>query len=50
MFAFRDELKALAMPAAVLVMAGIAASVSQRFSMILGNFGVFGPYTVLEAR
>src|SRR5579859_2118292 len=47
MFAFRDELKALLMPAAVLVMAGIAAVISQRFSTTLGNFGVFGPYTVL---
>lgn len=35
------------MPAAVLVMAGIAASIGQRFSALLGNFGVFGPYTVL---
>ena len=35
------------MPAAVLVTAGIAASISQRFSALLGNFGVFGPYTVL---
>jgi diguanylate cyclase (GGDEF)-like protein len=47
MFAFRDELKALAMPAAVLLVTGIAASISQRFSTTLGNFGVFGPYTVL---
>jgi diguanylate cyclase (GGDEF)-like protein len=47
MIAFRDELKAVAMPAAVLVMAGIAASISQKFSTTLGNFGVFGPYTVL---
>jgi len=47
MFAFRDELKALAMPAAVLVMAGVAAAISQKSSTTLGNFGVFGPFTVL---
>ncbi len=47
MIVFRDEWKAFAMPAAVLVMAGIAASISQRFSTTLGNFGVFGPYAVL---
>ncbi|MBC8007280.1 MAG: GGDEF domain-containing protein [Prolixibacteraceae bacterium] len=43
----RDELNAIALPAAVLVMAGIAASISQKFSTTLGNFGVFGPYAVL---
>ena len=47
MTAFREELKAVAIPAAVLVIAGIAASISHRFSTTLGNFGVFGPYTVL---
>ena len=47
MNALRDELRAIAVPLAILVMAGIAASVSHRFSSTLGNFGVFGPYTVL---
>lgn len=47
MIEFRDELKALAVPVAVLVMAGIAASVSHRFSSSLGSFGEFGPYAVL---
>jgi diguanylate cyclase (GGDEF)-like protein len=47
MVVFRDELKALAMPIAVLGVAAIAASVSHRFSSSLGLFGVFGPYTVL---
>src|SRR5258706_8031062 len=47
MIAFRDELQALAIPAAVLVIAGIAVWISQQFSSTLGNFGVFGPYTVL---
>ena len=47
MIVSRDELKAVALPAAVLVMAGIAASISQQFSTTLGNFGVFGPYAVL---
>ena len=47
MIAYRDELKAVAMPAAVLAIAGIAASISQQFSTTLGNFGVFGPYAVL---
>jgi diguanylate cyclase (GGDEF)-like protein len=47
MIAFRDELKAVAVPAAVLVIAGVAASISQQYSTTLGNFGVFGPYTVL---
>ena len=47
MIVFRDELKAVAMPAAVLVMAGVAASVSQKFPTTLGNFGEFGPFAVL---
>jgi diguanylate cyclase (GGDEF)-like protein len=47
MIAFRDELKAVAMPAAVLVIAGIAASISQHFSATLASFGVFGPFSVL---
>ena len=47
MTAFREELKAVAIPAAVLVIAGIAASISHRFSTTLGNFGEFGPYAVL---
>ena len=47
MIVFRDELKAVAIPAAVLVIAGIAASISQKFPTTLGNFGVFGPYAVL---
>ena len=47
MIVFRDELKAVAIPAAVLVIAGIAASISQNFPTTLGNFGVFGPYAVL---
>ena len=47
MIAFREELKAVAIPAAVLVIAGIAVFISQKFSTSLGNFGVFGPYTVL---
>ncbi len=47
MIVSRDELKAVAIPVAVLVMAGVAASISQQFSTTLGDFGVFGPYTVL---
>ena len=47
MGSFRDELRAVAIPAAVLVIATLAAIVSHRFSTTLGNFGVFGPYTVL---
>ena len=47
MTAFREELKAVAVPAAVLVIAGIAASISHRFPTTLGNFGEFGPYAVL---
>jgi diguanylate cyclase (GGDEF)-like protein len=47
MTAFREELKAVAIPAAVLVIAGIAASISHRFPTTLGNFGEFGPYAVL---
>ena len=47
MIAFRDELKAVAMPATVLLVSGIAAAASHRFSSSLGMFGVFGPYTVL---
>ena len=35
------------MPVAVLVFAGVAASISQHFSTALGNFGIFGPYAVL---
>jgi diguanylate cyclase (GGDEF)-like protein len=44
---YRDELKAVAAPAAVLLLAGIAALVSQRWSASLGNFGVYAPYAVL---
>jgi hypothetical protein len=44
---FRDELRAVALPAAVLIIAGIAALISQNLSSTLGNFGVFGPYTIL---
>jgi diguanylate cyclase (GGDEF)-like protein len=47
MIAFRDELRAIAMPVAVLVMAGIAAAASHRFATSLGGFGVFGPFAVL---
>jgi diguanylate cyclase (GGDEF)-like protein len=47
MVLYRDELKALAMPIAVLAVAAIATSISHRFSSSLGLFGVFGPYTVL---
>jgi diguanylate cyclase (GGDEF)-like protein len=47
MIVFRDELKAIAMPLAVLVIAGIAASISHRLSSSLGNFEEFGPYAVL---
>jgi diguanylate cyclase (GGDEF)-like protein len=47
MIAFRDELKSVAVPVAILVIAGIAASISHRFTSSLGAFGVFGPYTVL---
>ncbi len=47
MIAFRDELKAVAIPAAVLVVATVGASVSQKFPTTLGNFGIFGPYAVL---
>ncbi len=35
------------MPATVLLVSGIAAVASHRFSSSLGMFGVFGPYTVL---
>jgi diguanylate cyclase (GGDEF)-like protein len=47
MIAYRDELKAAALPAFVLVTVGIVAVVSQKFSVTLGNFGVYGPYAVL---
>ena len=47
MIVFRDELKAVAIPAAVLVVAGVAALVSEKFPTTLGNFGVFGPIAVL---
>jgi diguanylate cyclase (GGDEF)-like protein len=47
MIVFRDELKAIAVPVAILVIASIAASISHRFTSSLGAFGVFGPYTVL---
>jgi diguanylate cyclase (GGDEF)-like protein len=47
MIALRDELKVVAMPVAVLVIAGIAASISQQYSTTLGSFGAFGPYSVL---
>ena len=47
MIAFRDELKTVAIPAAVLVVAGVATLISQKFSTTLGNFGIFGPYAVL---
>src|SRR5882672_7335390 len=47
MIALRDELKAVAVPVAVLVLAAIAVSISQRYSTTLGSFGVFGPYSVL---
>jgi diguanylate cyclase (GGDEF)-like protein len=43
---FRDELRALAMPAAVLVLAGIAVWVSRKLPP-LASFGLFGPYSVL---
>ena len=35
------------MPATVLLVSGITAAASHRFSSSLGMFGVFGPYTVL---
>jgi diguanylate cyclase (GGDEF)-like protein len=44
---WREELKAAALPAAILLLAGMAAFASQRYSTSLGNFGVFGPYAVL---
>jgi diguanylate cyclase (GGDEF)-like protein len=44
---FRDELRALAMPAAVLVLAGIAVLLSRILPAPLAGFGVFGPYSVL---
>ena len=44
--AYRDELKAIAIPAVVLMVAGLAALTSHRWAA-LGTFGVFGPYTVL---
>ena len=44
---WRDELKAAVLPVALLVLAGGAAFLSQRFSSSLANFGVFGPYAVL---
>jgi diguanylate cyclase (GGDEF)-like protein len=47
LMAVGEELKAIAVPGAVFVAAAIAASISQKFSTTLGNFGVFGPYTVL---
>ncbi|HKB83416.1 MAG TPA: GGDEF domain-containing protein, partial [Burkholderiales bacterium] len=47
MIVHRDELEAAALPVAVLILAGIAASISLKLSSSLGNFGVFGPYTVL---
>ena len=47
MIVFRDELKAVAIPAAVLVIAGVAASISQKFPTTLDNFGLFGPLAVL---
>ena len=47
MIVFRDELKAAAFPAAVLVIAGVAASISQKFPTTLDNFGLFGPLAVL---
>ena len=47
MNAFREELRAVAMPATVLLVSGIAALASRGFASSLGMFGVFGPYTVL---
>ncbi len=47
MIAYRDELKAIALPAAVLCIVGIAALVGHKWSSTLGNLGVFGPYAVL---
>jgi diguanylate cyclase (GGDEF)-like protein len=47
MIALRDELKAVAIPAVVLAIAGVAVLISHQFSTALANFGVFGPYTVL---
>ena len=47
MIVFRDELKAVAIPAAVLVIAAVAASISQKFPTTLDNFGLFGPLAVL---
>ncbi len=47
MITLSDESKALAIPALVLFVATVTASVGQIFSTSLGNFGVFGPYTVL---
>ncbi|MEO8006613.1 MAG: GGDEF domain-containing protein, partial [Betaproteobacteria bacterium] len=44
---WRDALKAAVLPVALLVVAGIAAFLSQRFSSSLANFGVFAPYAVL---
>ena len=47
MIAYRDELKAAAIPALVLLVVGIVAVTSNRLPASLGTFGVFGPYTVL---
>jgi diguanylate cyclase (GGDEF)-like protein len=47
MMAYRDELKAVAIPALVLLVVGIIALTSHRLPASLGTFGVLGPYTVL---
>ena len=47
MIAHRDELKAVAVPAVVLLVVGIAAAIGHQFSATLGNFGVYGPLAML---
>jgi diguanylate cyclase (GGDEF)-like protein len=47
MTAYRDELKAVAFPALLLLIAGIMAMTSHKLPASLGSFAVFGPYTVL---
>lgn len=44
---WRIALKAAVLPVGLLIVAGIAAFLSQHFASSLANFGVFGPYVVL---
>ncbi|HEX4986538.1 MAG TPA: GGDEF domain-containing protein [Burkholderiales bacterium] len=45
--AWREEIRAAAVPVAVLVLATLAAFAGQHYASSLGNFGVFGPYAAL---